>query len=607
MSRIFVLLTVVLVSVNAVKSQAQIYKINNSDNLDLTTSWSTTSGSQSPNPGSIGSTDAAYFNEVTMLGSKTVSLGSDLALGGLALDYVTSNTANNLTINAGNTLTLNGTTLNGNGAAGSGTAYSNTGILLNRGTGGAMIINSDVAIGADQTWVSSRSLTVNGGIAIGTRTLSLNVAGGTTLLSGPISGSGTITKTGGSFFNLLGDGTSFTGAITNTSAQALAIGLNTAQNASSVTSSGTGYLAMFYAGTTFIKNINVSSNNGFRADYGEAGTKIAEINQTADGAITSQIVQGSRVIGITKTGPATLTISSPSNTASGVYNVNGGTLKLGSAVALGTTANGTTVASGAVLDLNGQAIGAEALTLNGTGIASGGALVNSNSATPASLSGAVSLATASSVGGAGDITLSGGVSGASASLTKVGTGTLTLSGTNTYAGTTTVSAGTLVLGSSATLSSSVFDVGSGGTLDVSALSSGLALGSGQFGGRGTLVGDVSFGSSSQLAFDVAGPLVVSSGTLTFDPGFGIANLVGVNWDSLAIATPYTVVSTSQVFSSSDIGNFGFANRVSVGSTGREAYFQTGSLELVVVPEPGTLGLAAAALGLAAWQLGRRRS
>ncbi len=584
-----------------------IYKINNTDNLNLTTSWSTTSGSQTPNPLSIGSTDAAYFNELTMLGNKTVSLGGDLALGGLALDYVTSNTANNLTINAGNTLTLNGTTLDGGGRAGAGGGtYNNTGILLNRGSGGTMTINCNVTVGANQTWTTSRNLTVGGGIDIGARTLSFNVAGGTTLLSGPLSGSGTITKTGGSNFNVTGDGTNFTGTLTNTSSQAMAIGLTTAKNATAVNSTGTGYLALMNAGTTFIRNINVTSTNGFRADYGDAGTKTAAIEQTVDGAITSQIIQGSRVIAITKTGSATLTISAGTNTASGAFNVNEGRLKLGSAVALGTTASGTSVAAGAVLDLNGQTIGAEALTLNGTGISSGGALVN-GSVTAASLSGAVTLGSATSIGGSGNITLSGGVGGASMSLTKVGSNTLTLSAANTYTGTTTISAGTLALGSAASLASTVIDVASGGRLDVSALSGGLSLGSGQrFGGRGTLLGNVSFGSDSQLAFDAAGPLTVSSGTLTFAAGFGIANLAGVDWDALDLDTPYTVVSTSQSFSTADIGDFGYANRVAVGSTGREAYFESGSLQFVVVPEPGVLGVAAAALGLAAWAILRRR-
>jgi hypothetical protein len=66
---------------------------------------------------------------------------------------------------------------------------------------------------------------------------------------------------------------------------------------------------------------------------------------------------------------------------------------------------------------------------------------------------------------------------------------------------------------------------------------------------------------------------------------------------LDLDTPYTVLSTTQTFGSGDIDNFGFTNRVTVGSLGREAYFQNGSLQVIVIPEPsaallGGLGMLA---------------
>ena len=90
---------------------APLYKVNNSDDLNLLTSWSTTSGAQAPNPGVLDPSDIWYFNEVTMLGSKTVSLGGNMTIAGIGLDYATANSANDLVINAGGTLTLNGGTL----------------------------------------------------------------------------------------------------------------------------------------------------------------------------------------------------------------------------------------------------------------------------------------------------------------------------------------------------------------------------------------------------------------------------------------------------------------------------------------------------------------
>jgi hypothetical protein len=79
-------------------------------------------------------------------------------------------------------------------------------------------------------------------------------------------------------------------------------------------------------------------------------------------------------------------------------------------------------------------------------------------------------------------------------------------------------------------------------------------------------------------------------------GIRIANLTGIDWDSLTLDTPYTVLFTTQTFGTGDIDNFGIANAVPVG-TGRHAYFTNGSLAVVVIPEPaaallGSLGLLA---------------
>ena len=93
-------------------------------------------------------------------------------------------------------------------------------------------------------------------------------------------------------------------------------------------------------------------------------------------------------------------------------------------------------------------------------------------------------------------------------------------------------------------------------------------------------------------------------TVTFGNGFGIAQLLGITWDALDLGTPYTLISTTETFSTSDIANFGFDNRVAVGTSGREAYFTTGSLAVIVIPEPTTALLGG--LGLLAL-LRRRRS
>jgi autotransporter-associated beta strand protein len=157
--------------------------------------------------------------------------------------------------------------------------------------------------------------------------------------------------------------------------------------------------------------------------------------------------------------------------------------------------------------------------------------------------------------------------------TKAGAGTMTIASASTYTGATQVSAGTLLVTGS--LGNTAVTVASDAT----------------FGGKGSLGGSLGLDAGSFFrVVDLDTPLTVT-GAITFGSGFGIANLLGLDWDTLALHTPYTLISTSQTFTASDIANFGIANAVDVGG-GREAYFQSGSLQLVVIPEPTTAVLAA---------------
>ncbi|MES2693284.1 MAG: autotransporter-associated beta strand repeat-containing protein [Verrucomicrobiota bacterium] len=147
-----------------------------------------------------------------------------------------------------------------------------------------------------------------------------------------------------------------------------------------------------------------------------------------------------------KAGAGTQTLAGASS-FTGTMTVEGGTLVLTHAGALGSTAGGTTVNSGATLLLSGVALGAEALTLSGDGAASAGAVAGTGTASHA---GTITLAGNTSIGTAsgGTLTLSGalGETGGARSLTKVGGGTLVLTGARSYTGGTTISAGTLQLG-----------------------------------------------------------------------------------------------------------------------------------------------------------------
>jgi autotransporter-associated beta strand protein len=94
-----------------------------------------------------------------------------------------------------------------------------------------------------------------------------------------------------------------------------------------------------------------------------------------------------------------------------------------------------------------------------------------------------------------------------------GTSRLILGGANTYAGPTSVTAGTLALGASGSISSSsAISVGSGATFDVSAVTGGFSLGSAQtLGGSGTVAGAVSLTSTGSTLSPGASP-----GILSFD-------------------------------------------------------------------------------------------
>ncbi len=167
-------------------------------------------------------------------------------------------------------------------------------------------------------------------------------------------------------------------------------------------------------------------------------------NSTADLTIDAVIDNNTGATALTKAGTGRLLLNG-NNLYTGTTYVTNGTVKLGHANALGA-ANATTVAVGATLDLNGQAIPAETFTVGGPGYGSIGALINS-SATPVIVGGTVALSGYdASIGGTGNLILNGAVSGGtSLGFNKIGGGTVTLNAANSYTGLTTVAGGTLVV------------------------------------------------------------------------------------------------------------------------------------------------------------------
>ncbi len=172
-----------------------------------------------------------------------------------------------------------------------------------------------------------------------------------------------------------------------------------------------------------------------------------------------------------KNGNGMLVLAGSSNYSGGT-TINGGTLQMQNAAALGS-ATGNLAVNAGLLDLNGNSLSVNAL--NGSG---------SGTIDSVSVGGALTL-TVGNGGGSG--AFSGTIQDTSGTLALVmaGAGLQSLAGTNTYTGGTTVSAGTLQLGNG-TINGSVL----GNILDnaVLAFNNGTAqTSSGVISGNGGLV------------------------------------------------------------------------------------------------------------------------
>lgn len=395
------------------------------------------------------------------------------------------------------------------------------------------------------TGAGTTPVTVNAGLLELGNGGSINVSGSGSLVVGGTSGStGTMTVSGGTLTlggrDLLAGNTSGSHGILNQ----------------------TGGTVNFSAGWTGIGNnstgeVNLSGGLFDSAARGVVvgvrGTSSLTVSGTSDARISAvQIFHSDGITGSGKTGTVNLdggtlltgAVSRGTALSSSILNLNGGTLKASGSSA--TFVAGLTRANvrdgGAIIDTNGN------------NITIGQALEHSD------------------IGG--DDAIDGG-------LTKAGNGTLTLTGSSSFTGATLVNAGTLLVN------------GALGSSDV-VVSAGAALG-----GTGSIGGDLSFAPDSffDIFLSINDPLAVS-GTASFGSGFGIDNLTGVTWSGVADAK-YTLITGT--VNTANLDNLGLANAFDLGD-GRKAYFEAGSLKLVVIPEPSVVLLG----GLGALALLRRR-
>lgn len=420
--------TLTIGSGGIVHSATNLQTINTPLIVASSHSWSTVAGGSLTTAG-VDLAATVTNRTLTIIGAGNVTIGGEIKNSFAGTTGVLSVTSTGATVLSGNNTydgltTMNASggilTLSGNnsGAAGgvkltAGTLNVNNANALGSGTleltAGSILDNTSGLAVVNASNNAITLTTIGSGITFGTAA--------STLLNDLNLGSATVTASSSRTINFAGTGTTLTmGRLDSTS-------LTTSRTFTFT--GGTGN-TMVLAG---MKLANAAS------------ATVANLEGTANLTITGLIENGAaQANGVNVKGTG-ITAFNGNNTYDGLTALSSGaTLRIGNANALGTSTSGTTVASGAVLDLNGQAVGAEAVSLSGSGISAAGALVNTSGS--ASISGAITL-TGDTTIGAGNITLGNVGQSGTRSLTKTGAGTLTLGGTNSYTGGTVIVDGTV--------------------------------------------------------------------------------------------------------------------------------------------------------------------
>jgi len=277
-------------------------------------------------------------------------------------------------------------------------------------------VTNTLGTGTTTTNSDGNTLTIESGgltVASGAGAVSIGAA---------IAGPGAVTNS--SLLTLSGTN-SYTGGTTN-SAGTLTAGSTTAFGASTSPLTVNGGTVDLNGNTV---TVGALGGSGGTITNNSTSTNVTLVESNSTTSTFAGVLSNgsSKTLALTKNGSGTLILSG-NNTYSGPTNINAGTIQLGSATALGTSA--ATIASGAALDFNGQTI-SNVLTVQGSGISNSGALLNSNTTTPAALTSDITGASSFTVGGAGNLTLQRVQSSNVFTLTKQGAGTLNLGGATT--------------------------------------------------------------------------------------------------------------------------------------------------------------------------------
>lgn len=470
------------------------------------------------------------------------------------------------------------------------TGATYAGITFNSGASAFTIGGNAFTLNGNITNNSSSLQTINNAMTFGSRTFSGGAGG--LALGGTLTSTTAITVNSGSV--------TFSGA-------ASTIDGGAGNNSGFLTVSGNTALTIATGGSLEIKGTTGSKPNSI-VGQNVTGTSTLLVN---GGALTvggnTGFVLGNSVTATDRTGvltvssgTATITagsatlqnvqnfISMGRDNATGIINLDGGTLATGRQFVRDGSGGGTVGAGTATFNFNGGVLQAQANQTSGNGwfetattgnfqvvtttVESGGAKIDTNGF---STNINTVLAHDSGLGATAD----GG-------LAKSGAGTLTLGGASTYTGPTAIDAGTLALGAAGSISaSSGVVIAAGAIFDTTAQS--FTMSGGQ-----TVSFNLDGGGSGSAGILQAAALNIGSGSV----GFSVTG--SALDDASYVLANYTSVAGVA---------FATVNNLPAGYTLDYNYLGGNQIALVAVPEPSAFAVIAGLAGLGAVGLRRRRS